>query len=144
MTVGYSAGGTYVLSGGTLSVPISDASRPANIGENGGGSGTFIQTGDSNLVDDRIGHRNKQLFGFLPESGTYTLGGSGVMIVNTLFVGSEEFCSGAFTFNTSNEDHAPPTISGTNPSFPGLIVGGDGFGPFVQGAVARRSRAAVR
>ena len=124
---------------GLLSLPVSGPSPNSGngeyIGQGNGGVGTFIQTGGTNTVADRVVIGTTNLFGVANASGTYILGGSGALEVNTLFVGSEQGCSGTFDFNTSKGDNAKLTVSGTDTSFPGLIVGGDGIGTFVQGGV---------
>jgi hypothetical protein len=139
LEIGNQVTGTYVLSGGLLSMPVSGPSPNSGhgefIGENNGAIGTFIQTGGTNIVADRIVIGTPFLGGASNASGTYILGGSGVLNVNTLFVGSEQGCSGTFDFNTAKGDNAQLTASGTDTSFPGLIVGGDGIGTFVQGGV---------
>jgi hypothetical protein len=84
------------------------------IGQGIGGVGTFIQNGGTNSVADRIVIGTTNLFGVANASGTYILGGSGVLQVNTLFVGSEQGCSGTFDFNTAKGDNAQLTASGTD------------------------------
>ena len=139
LEIGFGGSGSYTLKGGLLTMPVSGPSPTSGfgefIGENDGGVGTFIQTGGTNKVADRVVVGTTKLGLGANASGTYTLGGSGVLNVNTLFVGSEQGCSGTFEFNTAKGDNAQLTASGTDTSFPGLIVGGDGIGTFVQGGV---------
>jgi hypothetical protein len=139
LEIGFGGSGSYTLKGGLLTMPVSGPSPTSGfgefIGENDGGVGTFIQTGGINKVADRVVVGTTKLGLGANASGTYTLGGTGVLDVNTLFVGSEDGCSGTFNFNTSKGDSAKLTISGTDTAFPGLIVGGDGIGTFVQGGV---------
>ena len=139
LEIGFGGSGSYTLKGGLLTMPVSGPSPTSGfgefIGENDGGVGTFIQTGGTNKVADRVVVGTTKLGLGANASGTYTLGGTGVLDVNTLFVGSEDGCSGTFNFNTSKGDSAKLTISGSDTAFPGLIVGGDGIGTFVQGGV---------
>jgi len=139
LAIGTQVSGSYVLTKGLLSMPVSGPSHDSGngeyIGQGNGGVGTFIQNGGTNSVADRIVIGTTNLFGVANASGTYILGGSGVLQVNTLFVGSEQGCSGTFDFNTAKGDNAQLTASGTDTFFAGLIVGGDGIGTFVQGGV---------
>lgn len=115
----------FFLGGGTL------AEHSAFIGTNG--TSTFEQTGGTHTVADRIVLGIDQTNGALPGgNGTYLLGGTGSLSVQTIFVGSDPNCLGRFSFNVLAGDTAQLTISGTG-GFPGLIVGGEGNGAFRQG-----------
>jgi hypothetical protein len=126
LEIGFGGSGSYTLKGGLLTMPVSGPSPTSGfgefIGENDGGVGTFIQTGGTNKVADRVVVGTTKLGLGANASGTYTLGGTGVLDVNTLFVGSEDGCSGTFNFNTSKGDSAKLTISGSDTAFPGLSV----------------------
>jgi Hint domain len=126
LIVGYNGAGTYTLSGGLLSSDIDFIGQYTE--------GTFIQTGGTNIVSDRIvlGINVNPVTGNLG-NGTYTLGGDGTVSVNTVFIGSDPDCVGVFNFNTAVADAAKLTILGTE-GIPGLIIGGEGSGTFNQGS----------
>jgi hypothetical protein len=126
LSLGFPGTGSYDLQAGTLS------SHQEYIGQNG--TGTFTQEGGTNTLSDRIvlginltGNPTKI------GTGTYTLGGTGSLSVQTIFIGSDPGCTGAFNYNTKIADNAGMTVSGTG-GYPGLIVGGQGTGTFNQGS----------
>ncbi len=125
LSLGFAGTGTYDLQGGSLS------SAQDYIGQNS--TGTFTQTGGSNTVSDRIVLGiNLAGAGAPIGTGTYVLGGTGSLSVQTVFIGSDPNCIGTFTWNNAETDTASLTISGTG-GFPGLIVGGEGIGKFEMG-----------
>lgn len=125
MAVGQNGTGTYTLSGGVLS-SVADY-----IGQNA--TGSFVQTGGTHTVSDRIVLGINVTGPSAPAgTGSYTLGGTGTLTVQTIFIGSDPGCTGTFLFNQNAPDTAALTISGTG-GFPGLIVGGQGTGTFTHG-----------
>ncbi len=125
MILAYQGNGAFDLQGGTLSA------AEEYIGQNG--TGTFTQEGGTNTLSDRIVLGIDQNSG-MPQlgEGTYTLGGSGTLSVQTIFIGSDKGCGGIFNFNENQADNAKLTVSATG-GFPGLIVGGEGIGTFNLG-----------
>jgi hypothetical protein len=126
MDLGYQGTGTYDLQGGALTA------AQEYFGQNG--TGTFNQTGGTNTLSDRIVLGiNLAGAGGAAGTGTYTLGGTGSLTVQTIFIGSDPGCTGTFNFNVNKADKATLSVSGTG-GYPGLIVGGQGTGTFTQGA----------
>ncbi len=125
LAVGYGGGvGTYTLSGGELS------SGAEYIGQNS--IGTFTQTGGTHTVSDRIVLGINITAGALG-TGTYTLGGTGSLSFQEMFIGSDPSCHGTFNFNAAVGDTATLTVGGAG-GYPGLIVGGQGIGVMTQGS----------
>jgi len=135
LSLGFPGTGTYDLQGGTLTAP------KEYIGQNG--SGTFTQEGGTQTLSDRIVLGIDLTGGAAPPgTGSYTLGGSGSLSVQTIFIGSDPNCTGTFNFNVKAGDAATLTVSGTG-GYPGLIVGGQGTGAFTQGAGSLNTTVAV-
>jgi hypothetical protein len=135
MTLGYQGTGTYDLQNGAITA------HQEYIGQNG--SGSFKQEGGTNTLTDRI-VLGINLIGSSAAAGTgtYTLGGTGSLSVQTIFIGSDPGCTGTFNFNANMADNASLAVSGTG-GYPGLIVGGQGTGTFTQGHGAVSTTIAV-
>jgi hypothetical protein len=130
LSLGNQGTGSYDLQAGTL------MSQYDYVGQNG--TGNFTQEGGTNTASNRVVLGIDLTGGSQPAgTGTYTLGGTGKLTTQTIFIGSDPSCTGTFNFNTKAGDKATLSISGTG-GFPGLIVGGQGIGTFTQktGAVS--------
>ena len=124
LSLGFGGDGDYTMTGGVFT------SRSQFIGQNG--TGDFVQTGGTQLVSDRIVLGIDLTGGVSPiGTGSYVLGGDGVLSTKTIFIGSDPNCIGIFAFNPAADDHATLSIAGTG-GFPGLIVGGEGNGRFTM------------